>query len=268
MMEKATQNVALKILVPVCFVLMIVVNGLANALPLNGMTTGGISDAYTNLFTPQALTFAIWGLIYFLVLLYVLYHLGLFRSEESNIELLNKTGLLFVISCLANSAWIFAWHYNLIPLSLLIMAILLVTFINIALTISRFTLSSTEKWLVRLPFSVYFGWITVATIANTTVQLVGMKWSGYDLSPVFWTVAILIVGSLIGLMTMFRFRDYAYGLVFIWALYGIWMCHISPDPEGWESKYPHIILTAILCLCAFAIAEVILLVLRLRKKSA
>lgn len=267
-MEKVTQNVALRIVVPVCFVLMITINGLANALPLNGVTTGGVSSIYINLFTPQALTFTIWGVIYFLVLLYVLYHLGLFRSKESNIDLLNKTGLLFVISCLANSAWIFVWHYNIIPLSLLIMVILLVTLLNLILTISRFTLTATEKWLVRLPFSIYFGWITVATIANATVQLVAMNWNGYGLSPEFWTIAILIVGSLIGLMTMFRFHDFAYGLVFIWAMYGIWMHHIAVDPIGWESKYPQIILTTILCLCAFAIAEVILLILRYRKKSA
>jgi len=267
-MENVKQNGLIRILVPICFVIMIGINSLANALPLNGVTTGGVSDSFTNLFTPQALTFAIWGVIYFLVLLYVLYHLGLFRSKESSTELLNKTGLLFIITCLVNSAWIFAWHYQLIPLSLLLMAVLLVTLINLALTISRFPLTKTEKWLVRLPFSVYFGWITVATIANTTVQLVSLNWGGYGLSPEFWTVGILIVGSLIGLMTMFRFRDFAYGLVFIWALYGIWMRHIAADPIGWESKYPQVILTTIICLGVFVVAEIILLVFRLQKKGA
>lgn len=174
--QRRTAKTWVKALAAVTYVVMIAVNALANALPINGRTTGGVSDAYPNLFAPAGLTFSIWGVIYLLLGLHVLYQLGLFRSGGTSDRgaLLNRVGLLFSATSVANVSWILAWHYDLIGLSTVLLATMLVLLIVITRTILRADLSPRERLLVRLPFSVYFGWITVATIANITVWLVSV----------------------------------------------------------------------------------------------
>ncbi|MFH1381718.1 MAG: tryptophan-rich sensory protein, partial [Chloroflexota bacterium] len=149
----------------------VVVNGLSNALPLNGKTAGELSDQYPNLFVPAGLTFSIWGIIYILLAIFVIYgRIVAVKKDTQKSSFIENIGVLFFISCLANMGWIFAWHYEIVPLSVLIMLILLVTLIAIylRLRIGRSDSSKTEKYLVHLPFSVYLGWITIATIANIT----------------------------------------------------------------------------------------------------
>ena len=192
----------ISIFVLITYLAMVIVNGLANALPINGMITGDISDSYPNLFAPTGITFIIWGVIYILLAGHTAYQLGLFRKkgEEIKTSLLKDVGILFGISSLANFGWIFAWHYKSILLSLLFMLIILVCLMLITIRINKETLTTNEKVFIRLPFSVYFGWITVATIANVTTLLVDILGSPVNLlgiSEVVWTVVILLVGLLI-----------------------------------------------------------------------
>ena len=256
-MSKSNQSFLIKLFVAITFIGMITVNFLANALPIAGNATGAISDAYPNLFAPQGLTFSIWGLIYLLVLGFTLYHLGLFRqkSDQNNAQLLDKIGVLFIISSTANIAWIFAWHYEIIPLSLVLMVVILVSLMMKIITLSKHSLTGNEKFFLRLPFSIYFGWITVATIANVTVLLISLGVDGIGAMQSNWTAIILVVGAIIGIATTIRFKDLAYGLVFIWAYLGIWMKHINPVP-GFDGAYPVVINTAIVCIVLFVITEI------------
>lgn len=257
---------SVKIIAAVTFLLMIVVNILANTLPINGQTTGEVSNSYPNLFAPAGITFAIWGLIYLLLAGFTLYLLGFFQgsSDAVNFELLNKVGIVFSISSIANAAWIFAWHYNRIPLSMVLMVVILDCLIFINYLINKEELSAREKLFVRLPFSVYFGWITVATIANVTTLLVSIGWDGFGLSEQFWTVIILIVGMLIGTATIIRNKDIAYGLVMLWAYAGILLKHVSES--GFAGQYPAVIYTVIACMIIFVI-DVIYVWLGNRKKQ-
>jgi hypothetical protein len=270
-MVNTKQNGLIKALVGLSFMVMITVNALANALPIGGLNTGEVSDSFPNLFAPQGLTFSIWGLIYLLVLGFVLFHLGLFRNTNDSIEknqLLDKVGLLFIIKSLANASWIFAWHYQIMPLTLFFMFTILLCLILITLAIHRYhqslKLNSTEKFFLRLPFSIYFGWITVATIANITAFLVRLGWNGWGIEESLWTVIILIVGALIGIATMLRFKDIAYALVFVWAYAGIWMKHIRPGPEGFSGLYPGVINISLVCIIAFLVIVAYLLFQRTR----
>ncbi len=248
----------IKWLVAASYLLMIAVNGLANYLPINGVQTGQVSDSYQNLFAPAGFTFAIWGVIYFLLAGFVVYQFGFMRTENKVIKsgLVTKIGFLFIITSVINALWVFAWHYDFIFLSLVLIALLLIFLILINLEIRKHSLRRIEKWLIRLPFSVYFGWLTIATIANTTVWLVSIGWGGFGLSEVTWTVIILAVGLLISASTMVRFKDIAYGLVIIWAYYGILMKHLSPD--GFGFNYPAIVITVITCMILLAAVEVYL----------
>ena len=246
---------SISLVVLITYLAMVIVNGLANALPINGMITGDISDSYPNLFAPTGITFTIWGVIYLLLAAHTAYQLGLFRKqgEEVKTALLKQVGTLFAISSLANVAWIFAWHYKNILLSLLFMLIILVCLAQIYIRIHKEQLTTTEKVFIRLPFSVYFGWITVATIANVTTLLVDKLGSPVNLlgiSEVVWTVVILVVGLLISVVTTLKHRDVAYGLVIVWAYIGILIKHLmdKPLPDGFNSQYPAVIVTVVISL--------------------
>ena len=241
------KNTFIKILTLGTYVAMIAVNFLANSLPINNRSTGDISDAYPNLFAPAGFAFSIWGLIYVLLFGYVLYQF--LKKDEKIEELFKKINPLFIATSLANISWIFAWHYDFIGLSVIIMAALLFLLIRIADSLRNEKLIAWEKWFIRAPFSVYFGWITVATIANITVFLVSIGWNGFGIADFVWTSSILLIGAPIGILRMQKDKNIAYGLVLIWAYSGILIKHLSTS--GFNGQYPSIIITVILCLVLF-----------------
>ncbi|KAF0091720.1 MAG: hypothetical protein FD141_1509 [Fusobacteria bacterium] len=250
---------SVKISVAVTFVLMVVVNALANILPINGIGTGAVSDSYPNLFAPAGTTFSIWGIIYMLLAAYTLYQIGYFNDNgsETKGKLINKVGIIFSISSIANTIWIFTWHYMNIPFSMLLMLVILGCLIYINKVILATELDRKEKLFISLPFSVYFGWITVATIANATILLVSLGFDGFGISEPVWTIIVLLVGLLIGTVTLLRNRDYAYGLVLIWAYLGILIKHTATD--GFDYSYFSVINTLLVCVIVFVLAELYLL---------
>lgn len=229
------------------YVAMVIVNFLANSLPINNRSTGDISDAYINLFAPAGVTFSIWGLIYLLLGGYVVYQF--IKKNQKTEQLFKKINPLFIATSLLNILWIFAWHYDYIGLSVLIMASLLFSLIKIADILRTEKFTQLEKLFISTPFSIYFGWITVATIANITVFLVSIGWNGFGIADYIWTSIILLIGALIGILRMRRDKNIAYGLVLVWAYLGIFLKHISTN--GFDGKYPSIIATSIACLLLF-----------------
>jgi cell division protein FtsW (lipid II flippase) len=266
-MSAHTIRGAIKVVVLLTYLAMIATNVLANALPLNGRRTGDVSDAYPSLFTPAGVTFSVWGVIYLLLGAHVLYQLGLFRDGPDTAEqsaLLNRVGMLFAVSSLANTAWVFAWHYDHIPLSAVLIVVILVCLALISTALRRANLSGRRRWFIGVPFSVYFGWTTVAVVANITVLLVSLNWDGFGLAESTWAVIIVGVAMAIGTVTMVRNRDMAYGLVLIWAFIGILIRQTSAD--GFAGRYPAIIAAVIASLVIYAAAE--LTILRRRKATA
>jgi benzodiazapine receptor len=210
----------------------IVVNGLANALPLNGLTTGEISDRFDVFFVPAGYVFSIWGLIYL-----GLFAFGIYQALPAQREnpRLRSIGYLFALSSIANAAWIFLWHYEVFPLTLVVMVILLVSLIAIylRLDIGRAKVSRTERWLVDLPFSIYLGWITVATIANATSLLDFLNWNGWGIGPEVWALIMLVAASVIASAVSLTRGDVAYMLVIVWAFAGIAVKHQATPMVAW-----------------------------------
>ncbi len=198
----------------------VALNALANIVPFNGQTTGEISDRYPVLFTPAGYVFSIWGLIYLLLGAYVIFQALPAQRDNPRLQ---AVGWMFVLSSLANSAWIVAWHENLLGFALLEILILLATLIIIyrRLGFGKTSVSTAERWLVQLPFSVYLGWVTVATIANATILLYDLGWNGFGISAEIWTVIVFAVVVLLAARVMLTRRDTAFLLVFVWALVGI-----------------------------------------------
>jgi hypothetical protein len=229
-MNESRRVLSLSILNLLGFIGTVVVNALAVILPINNITTGELSDLYPNLFVPAGLTFAIWGLIYVLLGIFVVYQLiPSVRRDAQKIEFVRRIGPLFFISCLANIGWIFAWHYKIVPLSLVLMLVLLgcLLAVYLRLNVGKSETTKAERYLVHLPFSVYLGWITIATIANVTALLVDINWMRWGLTQQFWAVAVIIVGIAIALSVLFTRRDIFYCLVVDWALLGILLKRLS-----------------------------------------
>lgn len=221
------------------FIITIGMNILANALPLNGRTTGEISSLYPNLFTPAPLTFSIWGLIFFLLLLFTGYQT--FAKRPKDLEYIDRIGLLFLINSVAIALWLVFWHYLLIFLSTAAMLVILITLIAIYLQIRKVrNPNGAQKLFFLAPFSIYLGWISVATIANITVLLVSIGWNGFGIAPQVWTSLVIAVAAILALIFLFKYRDVLYALVIIWALAGIILRHLTE----FKGQYPAVIASA------------------------
>lgn len=200
--------------------LTITVNGLANALPLNGQSTGEISDRFSIFFVPAGYVFSIWGLIYLGLIVFSIYQA---LPAQKDTELLKKISPAYWIVSLANIAWILLWHYEFFTLTLLAMFTILATLISIyrQLSVSNSGHEGSQNWFVRLPFGIYLGWISVATIANVSQVLFSSGWGGWGISDAAWAVILISIATVLGLLMLWRERETPYVLVLVWAFIGI-----------------------------------------------
>jgi benzodiazapine receptor len=231
----------------VAFILTVVVNGLAGSTTvLGGVTSADVSDMYPTLVTPAGFTFSIWGVIYTLLLLFVVYQ-ALPKNRDK--PFLSQVGVLFGLSSVCNVCWLFLWHYDLITYSLVLMLALLASLILIyrRLDIGKAAVSLKEMAFVHLPFSVYLGWISIATIANVSVALTAVGWDGWGIPDATWAVVILCVALVLTLAMLATRKDLAFSLVVVWALVGI----LSK-----QSDFQNIVLAAEACIAIILLAAV------------
>ncbi|MCU0374500.1 MAG: hypothetical protein MUF24_04245 [Chitinophagaceae bacterium] len=212
---------------------MMLINYLANALPLNGYTTGALSSFYPNLFVPDGLTFSIWGIIYLWLLVAAAFLTGLLlkTQSESRYQWVHARLPLLWLTCLFNALWIVAWHYLQTGLSVLVMLSLLATLLLIFRQIhaGRNSFSKKENLLANVPFVIYFGWISVATVANITALLVFWGWQGWGISPGTWALVMMVVATAAGALLSFGFQRPAYTFVICWALWGIYRARVAQN---------------------------------------
>ncbi len=198
----------------------LVINFLAVSLPLNGLDTGKISDQFKVYFVPAGYVFSIWGLIYLGLIAFAIFQV--LPSQRENPRM-RSTGWWIVLGGVANMTWIFLWHYEQFVWTLVAMLTLLATLIitYLRLGIGRIKVTAAERYCVHLTFSIYLGWITVATIANITEVLDYLKWNTFGISQFIWMGIILLAVFVITSIMNFTRRDVAYALVVLWALAGI-----------------------------------------------
>lgn len=236
----------------VAYIGMMILNWLAGTTAvLGGVNTAEVSNANPTLFTPAGVTFSIWGAIYLLLGIFFFRMFEVWKPKKSAIsnKTLNDVIRLFTISSVLNGAWLLAWQYKVLWFSVILMVALLITLAYIAILLRDKQFEQREEALVRLPFSVYFGWITVATVANISVWLVSMQWNGFGIRPGVWTVGVLLVAAVIAVVTTLRHKDWAYLAVFVWAYAGILLNHLSPN--GYDGQYPSVIITLTILLAVF-----------------
>jgi len=240
------------------YVLMIAVNAAATMLAINDVTTSEISDRYASLFTPAGITFSVWGLIYAALLVYTVYQTGsVWKHTPQQSKVVAHINWLYILSCLANAAWIVCWHYEKIALSLIVMLILLAILVVIYLRIHamlRTGSSRSQKLCVLAPFSLYLGWITVAAIANVSALLVGIGWNGFGISQPVWTVVMMLLAVFVTLMVQRQYRDMIFTAVVIWALAGILIKHITV----YKMAYTLILVAGVMSIAALLIGIVLI----------
>ncbi|PKL05821.1 MAG: lantibiotic ABC transporter permease [Spirochaetae bacterium HGW-Spirochaetae-9] len=243
----ATTLKALSIIAAISFLAVVAINGMANALPLNGVNTGQLSDEIPNLFVPAGLTFSIWGLIYLLLVGYsaAIVREG-FRAGKASAWTTRDAGL-FIINMAANVGWIFAWHWRLVGIAMVLMLVILGTLIALeqlnqaklasggALDASlgaAVTTTRSRAFFLTVPLRVYLGWISVATIANVTALLVSLGWGGFGISERFWTVLVIAAGLAVALGFSVWKRQVAAPLVVVWAYAGIVLKRFQESAQG------------------------------------
>lgn len=216
------------------FAVVLTMNALANILPINGYNTGQVSAFYPNYFVPAGFTFGIWGIIYLLLMGFVicslLAALPSFPAQARNA--IAKASPLFLLTCLLNASWIVAWHYLYLALSLAIMLAFLFTLIKLFLTLKVFKseLNLFYRFWIYHPFLVYLGWISVATIANTTALFVGIGWQGEPLMAQNWSIILIVVALLLGIIMVGGKKEPAFGFVLAWAFFGIYSSQLKEVP--------------------------------------
>lgn len=195
-------------------------NGLANALPLNGQNTGEVSDRFQSLFVPAGYVFSIWGVIYIAILTFSVYQILPSHCDD---PVINSIRGLFTLTCLANMSWLYLWHYEHFVFTVLAMLVLLLSLIAIylRLRIGRDSVGAAKFWCLHVPFSMYLGWITVATVANISTVLVFLEWDGWGVSSEMWSLILLSVAAGISAVISITRGDPVYPLVIMWAFAGI-----------------------------------------------
>lgn len=206
--------ILIKFLVVSFFIFMIYFNYLANAKPLGGRTTGEISDKYDTLFTPPGFTFSIWGIIYLLVFAFVVMIVLQSSYITPKVDIVIY---LFIVSMILNVLWLLCWHNDKILLSTIVMILFLVVLLTILHHIDK------GDSLGYITFSVYSGWISVALVANVSILITKYNIPIFMNYQWFWFYLIVAVSIGIVILMYVQTKNIIYGLVFVWAYYGIIM---------------------------------------------
>lgn len=250
-MGSMTKSLVTKLAVFLGFAATAVVNWLATVGKINGLTTAAVSDAHPSLFTPAGYTFSIWGIIYLLLLIYVLF--ALFTKNLGKNGRLSKTAVWFAVTCVLNVGWLIAWHYGLIALSTAAIGLLLYALVNILILVSRAERSFGYLISLEFPFGLYAGWITVATVANIAVLLSHVGWDGFGIPWFLWLIAVLLTSTLIAVAATHKTLNLAYPAAVIWGFTGILVRYLPDFKIDLQSETMWIVIALVLCLAILTI---------------
>ena len=193
---------------------------------INTLDVGEVSDKYDSVFTPAGITFAIWGVIYLALLLFCIYHIVMAYRHTVNHpanEDTSRIGAWFILNNLGAAAWLLAWTSEKISISLVLIIFQLITLIviNLRAGIHNPLRTINDKIFTQFPLSIYFGWVTIATIANASIYFLASGWDGFGYDHIYWSRIMIGIAVFLTALVVFIRRNVFYGLVIIWALYGI-----------------------------------------------
>lgn len=217
----------LAVLSAITLIATVAINSVANIIPFNGVTTGEISDSFPIAFVPAGYVFSIWSVIYIGLALYTVFEWKQARSLNPKTSV--RVPQLFILSNILNAGWIYCWHYGYYTITLLLMVGMLLSLIAIYKEIRKKDIFESFQTIAQLaiPFSIYLGWISVATIANVSVLLIRSNWDGFGIADGYWAAIMVVVATILGMLMIIREKDSVYPLVLIWSFIGIYIKHSS-----------------------------------------
>ncbi|MCB9459760.1 MAG: tryptophan-rich sensory protein [Anaerolineaceae bacterium] len=218
---------ALKIANVVAYILTLFMNFLSQTASRLGLdifqyTVAELGESRAIFFLPAGYVFAIWGVIYLGLAAFLVYQ---YRGQHGD-EVVEKIGWWFVLSCVGNITWLYLFLNDQIAISTIAILLILISLIAIYLRlgIGR-AVSRALKWAVHIPFSIYLGWVSVATVANIAAALyaAGNEMMLFGIAADVWTVIMMAIAAVLGLLMLYLRGDIAYALVIVWALVGIYV---------------------------------------------
>ena len=214
-------------------VFTIIFNYLSNTGIFNGKTIANVSDQYHNLFTPAGYAFSIWGFIYLLLIGFVFYTgRSLFNPSKNEADgFVKKIGWWFVVSCLANCAWILTWLYGFTGVSVIVLLIAFIALLIIVVEAVKYDSGNAEKWFLNFPFQIYASWVSVALIAAIAAWLTKIGWNGFGISEVAWTIILILIASAIHLFMTWKKNAPVFAFVAVWALVAIAVANKTVSAE-------------------------------------
>lgn len=218
--------------------IMIYVNYLSISLPLNNQTPQDISQRYQTIITPPSITFSIWSVIYLSLLCFIIYQIT--RLYKNELYLVEKTGIWYFTSTLLNVVWLFVWHYEKIILSTVVMVLLFLNLIMLykRIGIGEISVPTLDKIFMFFPFSIYTGWISIATVLNISVLLVYLNWNAFGIPHDWWGFIVISFVTCIGLAVVITKNDIFFGLTYLWALGGIFFSKVDVTQLVGSIKHP------------------------------
>lgn len=252
---------ALSVLNAVAFLIQLCMTYLVQSKLVNDFTVGEVSDKYPSLFTPAGITFAIWGIIYVALAAFCIYHLVMAwrkpLNHPANVDT-ERIGEWFILTNLAAAFWLLAWVSEDLSFSMILIFVQLVCLAVIHQRLGMYDhrRRTGSRWLTQFPVSIYFGWITLATMANASSYLNSTNWDGWGLDPIDWTTILIGVAVFVGILVMATRRNVFFGLVIIWGLYGIILKRMEAD----SVLYFHILRTAWIGISLLALVAVLRLI--------
>lgn len=245
-MVKKMEAQGLRVLNLIFFFLMIAVNIGAELLPLNNTTTQQVSALHNTLLTPPGFTFAVWGVIYSWLFLFILFQFGLFRKKGTgdNPDFIHSISVFFIISCVFNMGWIIAWHYDLITLCFVLIFAMWASLFYAFIRLKKEATNAREYFFIQMPFSLYLAWISAAMMINYLIMIKTAVPGLLGLSETAWSSGLIIALFLLTELILFRYRDFTFAIGALWAFAGI-LYHYSMDIGKQELNTNMLLLLAI-----------------------
>lgn len=234
------------------FIITLVVNYLSTS-GLIGSTQKEISDRYRNFITPDSFAFSIWGIIYLLIFSFLIYQIYLVFKNRYNNETYDQINKYFILTCILNIIWNILWVNNQIELSTIFIFLL-----TIVLAMLNMYILDNKKLKIStvaiIAFSLYFGWLTVATVTNVAALLVKIEWNMFGISEHIWTYITYIVIMILAIFLQNKIKNPLYSLPIIWAFVAI-ISMLNSDP--YKTPVPeYAILMAIILIVVLSINSI------------
>ncbi len=211
----------------------IFLNYYANTHPFAGQTMWEVSAKYPTLLTPAGDAFSIWGAIFLGLAIYAVWQL---LPAQKNLSLPDALAKPLTLASVATGAWVVLFAHELILPSVGVMLLILGCLMATYGRARRRIFAEAAPVLAGVPFSMYLGWISVASVINITIGLEQLGWRTAAGLSVTLTLLLIVLVVVLALVMSRVFRDLVFPLVVAWALAWLWVARLGQVPElGWAA---------------------------------